>query len=104
MRTGHLTSVQPAERAKRFHEARIAHENAQRSNPKNRTYNLEYLHLYSGDFARAEEAATALLNEAPTALEALCYGPQPPLMAGNLTLAEQRLAAGLAASGRAVDH
>ena len=79
----------------RFHEARIAHAESQRSNPKNRTYNLEYLHLYSGDFARAEEAAEAWLREAPGNWTAFCYGVQPPLMTGNLTLAEQRLAAGL---------
>lgn len=79
----------------RFHEARMAHENAQRSNPKNRTYNLEYIHLYSGDFARAEEEAAAWLNESPTSRAAFCFGAQPPLMTGELTLAEQRLAAGL---------
>ena len=49
----------------RFHEARIAHAESQRANPKNRTYNLEYIHLYSGDFARAEEAAAGWLREAP---------------------------------------
>ena len=79
----------------RFHEARIAHEESQRANPKNRTYNLEYIHLYSGDFARAEEAAAAWLTEAPDSWLALSYAPQPPLMTGDLNLAEQRLAAGL---------
>jgi len=79
----------------RFHEARMAHEHAQRSNPKNRTYNLEYIHLYSGDFARAEEAAAAWLKESPTSMEALCFGALPPLMTGDLTLAEQRLVTGL---------
>jgi tetratricopeptide (TPR) repeat protein len=79
----------------RFPEARIAHAESQRANPKNRTYNLEYLHLYSGDFARAEAAAAAWLQEAPESWLALCYAPLPPLMTGDLQLAEQRLAAGL---------
>jgi TolB-like protein/predicted Ser/Thr protein kinase len=79
----------------RFDEARIANEQATRSNPKNRAYNLEYIHLYGGDFARAEEAAAALLRESPGNFFACGYGPQPPLMTGDLALAEQRLAAGL---------
>ena len=79
----------------RFHEARTAHEHAQQSNPRNRTYNLEYIHLYSGDFARAEEAARVWLKESPTSWLACSYAPQPPLMTGNLMLAEQRLRAGL---------
>jgi hypothetical protein len=65
-----------------------------RSNPKNRTYNLEFIYLYSGDFARAEAAAVAWLREAPGYWSAF-YAPQPPLMRGDLSLAEQRLAAGL---------
>lgn len=79
----------------RFHEARLAHEQAMRSNPKNRTYNLEYIYLYSGDFARAEEAAQAWLREATGNRNAFAFAPQPPLMTGDLNLAEQRLAAGL---------
>jgi tetratricopeptide (TPR) repeat protein len=79
----------------RFQEARIAHAESQRVNPKNRTYNLEYIHLYSGDFVRAEAAAAAWLKEAPDSWLALCYGPHPPLLTGDLHLAEQRLAAGL---------
>src|SRR5262245_27151794 len=79
----------------RFQEARLAHEQAMRSNPKNRTYNLEYLYLYSGDFARAEEAAQAWLSEAPCNWNALHFAPQPPLMTGDLKLAGLRLAAGL---------
>jgi serine/threonine protein kinase/tetratricopeptide (TPR) repeat protein len=79
----------------RFQEARMAHEQAQRSNPKNRTYNLEYIHLYSGDFARAEAAAVVWLNEAPPSRDTLFFAAQPPLMMGDETLAEQRLAMGL---------
>jgi serine/threonine protein kinase len=79
----------------RLHEARIAHENAQRSNPKNRSYNLEWIHLYSGDFVRAEEAAAAWLRGAPGNWTASWYSVQPPLMTGDLPLAGERLAAGL---------
>ena len=79
----------------RFDEARIAHEQAMRSNPKNRTYNLENIYLCSGDFARAEEAAQAWLREAPGNRSAAWFVPQPPLMTGDLKLAEERLAAGL---------
>jgi len=79
----------------RFHEARIAHAESQRANPKNRTYNLEYILLYSGDFAGAEEAAAAWLREAPDSWAALSYGLQPPLLSGELQLAERRLTAGL---------
>jgi Flp pilus assembly protein TadD len=78
----------------RFQEARTAHEQALRSNPKNHTYNLEFIYLYSGDFARAEVAAEARLRETPGYWSSY-YGPQPPLMIGDLSLAEQRLAAGL---------
>jgi non-specific serine/threonine protein kinase len=76
----------------RLHDARIAHEHAQRLNPKTRSGNLEFCYLYSGDFARAEEAAEAWLRERPGATYALFFHPQPPLLAGDLDLAEQRLA------------
>ena len=79
----------------RLHESRVAHEHAQRSNPKTRTVNLEFYYLYSGDFARAEEAGEALLRERPGTLNAVYFHPQPPLLSGDLDLAEQRLAAGL---------
>ena len=79
----------------RFQEARMAHEQAMRSNPRNRTYNLEFIYLYSGDFVRAEEAAQAWLQEAPGNWNAFSFAPQPPLMTGDLNLAGQRLAAGL---------
>ena len=49
----------------RLHEARIAHEQAQRSNPKTRSGNLEFHYLYSGDFARAEEAGEACFEKDP---------------------------------------
>jgi tetratricopeptide (TPR) repeat protein len=72
----------------------LAHEQAMRSNPRNRTYNLEHIYLCSGDFARAEEAAQAWLREEPGNTNACSFGPLPPLMTGDLNLAEQRLAAG----------
>jgi len=78
----------------RFQEARAAHEQALRSNPKSHTYNLEFIYLYSGDFARAEAAAEARLRETPGYWSSY-YGPQPPLMTGDLSLAEQRLEAAL---------
>ena len=79
----------------RLQEARVAHEQAQRSNPKTRTLNLEVFYLYSGDFARAEEAAEAYIRERPGTKYALGFHPLPPLYSGDLDLAEQRLATAL---------
>jgi len=79
----------------RLPESRIAHEHAQRSNPKTRSANLEFYYLYSGDLVRAEEAAQALLTDKPGNINAVFFHPQPPLLKGDLDLAEQRLAAGL---------
>jgi len=79
----------------RLQEARLAHEQAQRSNPKTRSGNLEFTYLYSGDFARAEAAGESWLRERPGAKYALFFHPQPPLMSGDLDLAEQRLATAL---------
>src|SRR3984893_9809715 len=47
----------------RFEEGRIAHHLARRSNPKTRANNLEFIYLFSGDFARAEEAGKAWIRE-----------------------------------------
>ena len=79
----------------RLHESLVAHEHAQRSNPKTRTGNLEYFYIYSGDYARAEEAAEAWFRERPESLYALITRVHPPLLSGDLTLAEQRLAVAL---------
>jgi TolB-like protein/Flp pilus assembly protein TadD len=79
----------------RLHEARMAHEQALRSNPKNSNYNLKCVYLYSGDFARAEDMVEALLREARGNWVGFWYCAQPPLMTGDLNLAEQRLAASL---------
>jgi len=76
----------------RLQEARIAHQRAQRSNPKTRSSNLELVYLYSGDFARAEEAAQAYLRDSPGNTYALWFHLQPPLLIGDLNLAERRLA------------
>jgi tetratricopeptide (TPR) repeat protein len=75
----------------RIEEARIAHDLAMRSNPRNRSYNLEFISLYTGDFARAEELGEAWVKEAPAHRSALWYHPQPPLLAGDLECAGRRL-------------
>ncbi len=79
----------------RFEEGHIAHQRARRSNPKTRANNLEFLYLWSGDFARAEEAAEAWIREKPGTKYALWYHPLPALMLGRLDVAGQRLAAAL---------
>ena len=79
----HVLTVQPnSERAHnrmcsiclhigRLPEARIAHERAQRSNPKTKSINLDYFHLYSGDFARFAEATEAQVSQIPVSMYAL---------------------------------
>ncbi|MEA2258693.1 MAG: eukaryotic-like serine/threonine-protein kinase [Acidobacteriaceae bacterium] len=80
----------------RLQEARIAHEQAQRSNPKTGSNNLEFFYLYSGNFASAEKAAEAWIRDQRRETRyALWYYPLPPLMTGDLDLAEHRLAEGL---------
>ena len=79
----------------RLHESLVAHERARRSNPKTRTANLEFYYLYSGDFARAEEAGEALSRERPGSSNAVYFHPLPALVRGKLELAEQRVATGL---------
>jgi serine/threonine protein kinase/Tfp pilus assembly protein PilF len=79
----------------RLHESRIAHEHAQRSNPKTRSGNFEFNLLHDGDFARAEAAGEAWIRERPGTKYALFFYPQPPLYSGDLDLAEQRLAIAL---------
>ena len=79
----------------RFQEGRRAHEQAQRSNPKTRSNNLEFLYLYSGEFALAEQAAEAWIRQRPGTMYALWFHPLPALMNGDLDAAERRLAAGL---------
>jgi TolB-like protein/Tfp pilus assembly protein PilF len=79
----------------RFEEALTAHQRAQQSNPKTRANNLEFILLWGGDFARAEEAAEAWIKEKPGTRYALWYHPLPALMNGDLDVAERRLAVGM---------
>jgi serine/threonine protein kinase/Tfp pilus assembly protein PilF len=79
----------------RLEEGRIAHEQSLRSNPRTRTGNLEYFHIYSGDFARAENASETWFRERPENMYALATRIIPALLRGNLVLAEERLAAAL---------
>jgi serine/threonine protein kinase/Tfp pilus assembly protein PilF len=80
----------------RMKEARLAHEAALRSNPKTRTQNLEFIYLYSGDFARAEEAAKKWLSERDRNVYAFDYPVYAALLNGDLDAAEERMAAALA--------
>ena len=75
----------------RLEEGRIAHEQALRANPKTRTGNLEYFYIYSGDFARAEEAADAWFRERPGNPYALATRVLTALMCGTLAIAGERL-------------
>jgi hypothetical protein len=56
---------------------------------------LEFVHIHSGGFARAEEAAEAWFRERPENMIALYARILPPLLSGDLELAEQRLATAL---------
>ena len=76
----------------RLEQGRQAHANARRSNPRTRSGNLEFILLYRGDFAGADEAAEAWVRERPGALYPLFFYPQPPLLSGRLDVAAQRLA------------
>jgi tetratricopeptide (TPR) repeat protein len=79
----------------RLQEARIAHEQARLMNPKTRTGNLEWFYVLSGDYARAEEAVEVWFRERPPGLYVLGTRILPPLLSGDLNLAEQRLMAAL---------
>jgi adenylate cyclase len=79
----------------RLDEARIAHEQSLRSNPRTRTGNLEYFQIYSGDFARADEAAEAWFLERPGSIYACTTRVLIALLRGNLGLADERLATSL---------
>lgn len=79
----------------RLKEARIAHEQAQRSNPKTRSLNLFMLHLYGGDFGRLTEAAETYVKEGPGPAYALSVRAQALLYSGDLDLAEKHLATAL---------
>ena len=79
----------------RLPESRIAHEHARLANPRTRTGNLEFFYIYSGELALAEEATAAWVRERPGNLFALYASLLPPLLSGDLDLAEQRLTMGL---------
>jgi tetratricopeptide (TPR) repeat protein len=79
----------------RLPEALLAHERAGRVNPRTRSGNLEWFHIYSGDFARAEEATEAWFRERPDNIYAIYTRILPPLSRGDLSLAEQRLVTAL---------
>ena len=79
----------------RLEDGRIAHEQALRSNPRTRTGNLENFLIYSGDFARAEDASEAWFRERPGNMYALATRIIPALLRGHLELVEERLAAAL---------
>ena len=53
-----------------------------------------FYYLYSGDFRRAEEAGKVFFEKNRN-LECMLFPPQPPLLSGDLDLAERRLVAGL---------
>ena len=79
----------------RLEEGRLAHEQALRSNPQTRTGNLEYFYIYSGDFARADEAAEAWFRERPGSMYACLTRVLTALLRGELGLTEERLATAL---------
>jgi serine/threonine protein kinase/Tfp pilus assembly protein PilF len=80
----------------RLQEARIADERAQRCNPKNRSYNREFICQYGGDFARAKEFGEAWFRESPRNKNALWYSAHSLLLMGDLDEASERLTAALA--------
>lgn len=79
----------------KLQEALLAYERTRRCNPKTRSNTLEFFYLYTGDFARAEQAAENWIKEKPTGLYARWFHPQPPMMIGDLSVAEERLTAAL---------
>jgi DNA-binding SARP family transcriptional activator/Tfp pilus assembly protein PilF len=79
----------------RLREARLAYEHGRLVNPKSRTSNLEWIYIFSGDFVRAEEAVEIWFRERPENLIALYARILPPLLSGDLELAERRLATAL---------
>jgi serine/threonine-protein kinase len=74
----------------RLNEARIAHELAQRSNPRTETGNLWWFYLASGDFARLEVEAARLTQRRMSMYDIHGYA-LAALYTGDLDLAEERL-------------
>lgn len=80
----------------RLQEAQAAFEQGQRSNPRNLlSHNINWVHLFSGDFARAREGVEVWLQESPGHRYALWFRPQPALLTGDLDLAGHQLAEAL---------
>jgi len=78
----------------RLNEARIAHELAQRSNPKAETGNLYWFYLASGDFPRLEIEVARIMKRQMSMYD-IQNCTRAALYAGDLDLAEERLAIGL---------
>jgi len=78
----------------RLRESRMAHELAQRSNPKTETGNLWWFYLLSGDFARLEVEAASLTGRRMSMYDAHGYA-LASLYSGDLDAAEERLAVAL---------
>jgi tetratricopeptide (TPR) repeat protein len=78
----------------RFEESRIAHELAQRSNPKAETGNLYWYYLATGDFARLEIEVASMMARRMSMYD-IQNCTRAALYAGDLDLAEERLAMAL---------
>jgi eukaryotic-like serine/threonine-protein kinase len=78
----------------RLEEARIAHELAQRSNPKAETGNLYWFYLASGDFPRLEVEVARIMKRRMSMYD-IQNCARAALYAGDLDLAEERLAIAL---------
>ncbi|HUQ90516.1 MAG TPA: protein kinase [Bryobacteraceae bacterium] len=76
----------------RLKESRIAHELAQRSNPKTETGNLWWFYLIGGDFARLEVEAARLTQRRMSMYDSHGHA-LAALYSGGLDAAEERLAA-----------
>ena len=79
----------------RLDEARAVHERARRTNPMTRTGNLEFYYIYSGDFESAENLTEEWYRERPQNLNANYARILPPLLSGDLELAQERLSIAL---------
>ena len=78
----------------RLEECRIAHERAQQSNPKAETGNLYWFYLASGDYARLEVEVARIMTRRMSMYD-IQNCTRAALYAGDLDLAEERLALGL---------
>jgi DNA-binding winged helix-turn-helix (wHTH) protein/tetratricopeptide (TPR) repeat protein len=80
----------------RLEDARSAYEQGQRSNPRNLlSHNINWVHLFRGDFDRAREGVEVWLQESPGHKYALWFRPLSALLTGDLNLADRQLAEAL---------